>query len=484
MFLFLLHPNTQAQDPAPYTQHICNGALEAFWTDGDFEFSCSAAFSEFIMLHECADTVYLEFTAFNLAEGDSILIFSAPYPGDPPDYFYDPIASYAGTTLPPIHKFTGGSFAIHVIKSSAGSSSNFEGNWYTLMHEFEVAIAYEGDLLVGSEIQFDTLIVNATEDTSNFSGVSWNFGDGTTLAGASVSHVYTEPGTYNVLLNAGTESGCSSMQIIEITIEIPEPPGLYQPFPDEQAIWDYQYFDDFGEATSMGTSCMLYGDTTIMALVDGVLEEHSYKKIACSDEEQGYIREEDKILYFIPDSTENSIEYELYNFNLELGDEIVDPFGGNACGEAIVVELLDSVLVTEGYRKRWIFSNGSTWIEGIGSMNYLLRPNELLCVSGNDVLRCVGDENELVYGSATSCVLSIGEIPANSLRIYPNPSSGIINIDSDGILIKSLRIYNQIGQAIPIDNNNPIDVSSFPKGIYVLEVESEDAIWRTRVVVE
>ena len=61
--------------------------------------------------------------------------------------------------------------------------------------------------------------------------------------------------------------------------------------------------------------------------------------------------------------------------------------------------------------------------------------------------------------------------------IYPNPSSGIINIYS-GKKIKSLNIYNMIGNLVMIDNNYNnqfnLNVENLINGIYIIEVNLKD----------
>ena len=53
----------------------------------------------------------------------------------------------------------------------------------------------------GSSIQFTASVAG------NVTSVSWNFGDGTTATGLSVTHTYTEPGSYLVFVNASGPSG-------------------------------------------------------------------------------------------------------------------------------------------------------------------------------------------------------------------------------------------------------------------------------------
>ena len=63
----------------------------------------------------------------------------------------------------------------------------------------------------------------------------------------------------------------------------------------------------------------------------------------------------------------------------------------------------------------------------------------------------------------------------NLISIYPNPNSGIINISSEGVKKASIEIVNMHGQRIYSSKEidiikNSIDISSQPKGIYMMRV--------------
>jgi len=68
----------------------------------------------------------------------------------------------------------------------------------------------------------------------------------------------------------------------------------------------------------------------------------------------------------------------------------------------------------------------------------------------------------------------------NSIKIYPNPSKGIVNINFDeNTEVKSLTIYSALGQKVFVLNeailaNAPIDISSLSTGIYFLELIDSD----------
>jgi hypothetical protein len=83
-----------------------------------------------------------------------------------------------------------------------------------------------------------------------------------------------------------------------------------------------------------------------------------------------------------------------------------------------------------------------------------------------------------------ACVNSIEEAAATQINIYPNPAHDYLMIDADDLQLSAIYIYNQLGQAMPLNGTRIIDVSAFPKGMYVVEVESENGIYRERIVVE
>lgn len=66
----------------------------------------------------------------------------------------------------------------------------------------------------------------------------------------------------------------------------------------------------------------------------------------------------------------------------------------------------------------------------------------------------------------------IPELNANDLAkfsIYPNPTNNLVNIQTDEESIE-VQIYNTSGQLLIKTNNNTIDLSSYPCGIYFLNV--------------
>ena len=64
-----------------------------------------------------------------------------------------------------------------------------------------------------------------------------------------------------------------------------------------------------------------------------------------------------------------------------------------------------------------------------------------------------------------------------TLAIFPNPANNIVSVNA-AISIKTVSIINYLGQVImsktaELVKQTNIDVSSFSKGIYLLQVEME-----------
>jgi len=63
-------------------------------------------------------------------------------------------------------------------------------------------------------------------------------------------------------------------------------------------------------------------------------------------------------------------------------------------------------------------------------------------------------------------VLSTIEMQIPEIRIYPNPSSSLVNIDDSEEL--EVRIFNILSQQVLKSNSKTINISNFKKGTYFL----------------
>jgi hypothetical protein len=101
-------------------------------------------------------------------------------------------------------------------------------------------------------------------------------------------------------------------------------------------------------------------------------------------------------------------------------------------------------------------------------------------------------------GSVTQAVITICKVVATTLsnenfdsiifNVYPNPTKGLINIDlSKGSDSKSkMLITDALGRIVMSQDlaqgNNSIDLSSYQKGVYIINVQS-DGLTQTKKII-
>lgn len=250
---------------------------------------------------------------------------------------------------------------------------------------------------------------------------------------------------------------------------------VYHPFPITNAHWVYQYWNDNHQPTGWYGSYDITGDTVISGI--------NYKKISGCDAfhgkcNSGGIRDSNRVIYFRPDTSLQ--EFILYDFNLQVGDSIIHPFGGAVCtNDTVVVWSIDSVLCSDGYHKQFYLSSFATWIEGIGSRTYLLSPCDILCVSGDDALECMITDSGFSYPSGIgSCIASVSTnlIMDNEISISPIPSSEWIEVNSTNSF-SVLRIINSLGQQLyrqnSVSKKQIVNINFLSSGIYFLQFLSD-----------
>lgn len=78
-------------------------------------------------------------------------------------------------------------------------------------------------------------------------------------------------------------------------------------------------------------------------------------------------------------------------------------------------------------------------------------------------------------------VTGINKLIDNSLSIYPNPTSGLLEIISE-FKINNVKILDFTGRVILSSNSNTVDLTSFENGIYFVEVKSNKGLTIKKVV--
>lgn len=85
-------------------------------------------------------------------------------------------------------------------------------------------------------------------------------------------------------------------------------------------------------------------------------------------------------------------------------------------------------------------------------------------------------------------------LPGKSIEVFPNPINGKFNLDiTDRSIAKiNIKIYNVLGNIVFVEYDfqlngklhKTIDISTLPKGIYHLKVESDNISVIKRIVIE
>ena len=75
---------------------------------------------------------------------------------------------------------------------------------------------------------------------------------------------------------------------------------------------------------------------------------------------------------------------------------------------------------------------------------------------------------------------------AKGIKVYPNPTYGILTIESDNIGQHSIEITSLNGQIIHRSNftgsSHQIDLSSFQEGVYFIKVRSRDYVRTEKLI--
>ncbi|MCF6279774.1 MAG: T9SS type A sorting domain-containing protein [Flavobacteriaceae bacterium] len=83
-----------------------------------------------------------------------------------------------------------------------------------------------------------------------------------------------------------------------------------------------------------------------------------------------------------------------------------------------------------------------------------------------------------------SCGLSVNEYTLNDVSVFPNPVSDVLNVSSLSTAIKSIEIFNQLGQLVLGNlNQDSINISRLSQGIYFCEIKGENGNFgRKRII--
>lgn len=74
--------------------------------------------------------------------------------------------------------------------------------------------------------------------------------------------------------------------------------------------------------------------------------------------------------------------------------------------------------------------------------------------------------------------VSIDQIDLSDISLYPNPTSSMLNVESEELEVEKITIYDIIGRMVLQRSlsNNFVNLSSLENGIYLAEVEDKNRV--------
>jgi len=89
------------------------------------------------------------------------------------------------------------------------------------------------------------------------------------------------------------------------------------------------------------------------------------------------------------------------------------------------------------------------------------------------------DPESDIISKNNSIVLGIQEYQwYNSIKMFPNPSSGLIKIQKpDNLAVNEVKIYNVMGQLLQVTHYEPImDLSKFSSGLFIIQFQTKQGV--------
>ena len=78
--------------------------------------------------------------------------------------------------------------------------------------------------------------------------------------------------------------------------------------------------------------------------------------------------------------------------------------------------------------------------------------------------------------------VSVEEVSVSNIRLYPNPTNGVINIEGNGAM--TISVMNVLGQKVmemSVTDNATLDLSGFESGIYMIRIETANGTMTEKV---
>lgn len=185
---------------------------------------------------------------------------------------------------------------------------------------------------------------------------------------------------------------------------------------------------------------------------------------------RGFLREDTLARkVFILNQGSGNLDEILFDFTLNIGDTLHSTYTGQ--GEILVIDtIVNTTLINGEIRRKWILTNGHSYIESIGGSEQFYYP----LITGLGwwySLSCVNKNNTQLIGSQCSPILNTKKIDSKEpSKIYPNPTAKYLFIERENSNFEWLNIFDAVGKVIYTERLysmfEKIDLSSLNSGLY------------------
>lgn len=150
-----------------------------------------------------------------------------------------------------------------------------------------------------------------------------------------------------------------------------------------------------------------------------------------------------------------------------------------------------SSIICVGQSATLTASGASTysWTSGPNSTSYTVNPttNTTYTVAATSVNSCTNTTS--FVQNVSLCTAIEEQFQISGINIYPNPTNGEVNILFADNSTKKVEIVNLLGKTVYSntisDNKNvTIDLSTFSKGIYMVNIQNGDSVFSKKLIVE
>ncbi len=94
-------------------------------------------------------------------------------------------------------------------------------------------------------------------------------------------------------------------------------------------------------------------------------------------------------------------------------------------------------------------------------------------------------ETNTVMAIVDEDLVSAPKLIMSEATLYPNPTEGLVYLDQNSEHYTDFKVFTMNGSQIaygPLNGSSTVDLSSFEPGIYILQLDSDNASYRTKVV--